>query len=77
MLRTNIMEKNSQIDVLKRDVNTWNKLRSQLSSKSEHLMSEREELKEEVEALRTQVCSSVNSIYCLTKEATHFILLNI
>eukprot|EP00804_Cyclotella_cryptica_P008454 CCRYP_003960-RA/>CCRYP_003960-RA protein AED:0.09 eAED:0.02 QI:0/0/0/1/1/1/4/0/674 len=65
VLRTNIMEKNSEIELLKSDVKTLNKLRSQFASKSEHLLSERQELKEEVVALGTQIKHSSSHIESL------------
>ena len=55
VFRTNIAEKNDDIEALKAEVKLLDKLRSQLTSKSDHLLSERLELEEQVVSLGLHV----------------------
>eukprot|EP01082_Thalassiosira_pseudonana_P002209 g2084.t1 g2084 contig11:688919-690073(+) len=59
-LRNEVKLKNNEIESLKSDVRKMNTMRSDLSSKANHLLAERKELEAEVLALTLQITRSVS-----------------
>jgi predicted nuclease with TOPRIM domain len=66
-LRTNITERNDEIKALKSDVKVLEKLRSQLTSKSDQLLNERLELEEQVVSLGLRVSHAIAQNGCCYK----------